>query len=197
MNIDLKEISFKGSYPSVEQCPRGELPEFAFIGRSNVGKSSLINMLAQRKKLAKTSQTPGKTRLINLFEVDHRWQLADLPGYGYAKISKTERHRFPDMIANYLLNRENLTCAFQLIDANIPLQENDLELINWMGHHLIPFIIVYTKIDKSTRNKRKTIIHNIEELLKKSWENLPLRISTSAEKNIGRNELLTFIGQSV
>jgi len=196
MNIEIKEISFKGSFPSVDQCPQSHLPEFAFIGRSNVGKSSLINMLAQRKNLAKTSQTPGKTRLINLFEIDHNWQLADLPGYGYAKISKAERYRFPDMIANYLLNRENLSCAFQLIDANIPLQDNDMELINWMGNHRIPFIIVYTKIDKSKRNKRIANIHNIEELLKQSWENLPLRISTSAEKNIGRNELLDFIGQS-
>ncbi len=197
MNFEIKHIVFKGSFPSLTQCPESHLPEFAFIGRSNVGKSSLINMLARKKNLAKTSQTPGKTRLINLFEMDQRWQIADLPGYGYAKISKSESNTFPKMIEQYLLERQNLVCAFQLIDANIPLQQNDFELINWMGEYRIPFIIIYTKIDKSTRNKRIASIHKIEDVLKKNWENLPQQISTSSDKTIGREELLSFIKQYI
>ena len=137
-----------GTFPKVELCPTTKLPEFAFIGRSNVGKSSLINMLCGRKALAKTSSTPGETQAINLFEINGNWQLADLPGYGYAKVSKSIREQFGFMIKNYLKLRTNLFCTFILIDVRLSPQEVDLEMINWMGENEVPFYIVFTKTDK-------------------------------------------------
>ncbi len=186
-------VSFVGSFPSISKCPDSELPEFAFIGRSNVGKSSLINMICQKKNLALVSQTPGKTKLINFFEVSEGWHLVDLPGYGYARVSKKDREIFQKMIMNYLQKREQLVFTFLLIDANIPPQKIDLEFINTLGEFQIPFGIVFTKIDKS---KQKEVNHNIEVFnrqLLESWEELPFQVQTSAEKNVGRQAILDYI----
>ncbi len=191
------KIAFLGSFPDVKQCPASRLPEFAFSGRSNVGKSSLINMLAGRKQLARTSQTPGKTRLINLFEMDGRWILADLPGYGWARVSKSERKHLEGLITGYLLHRENLYCAFQLIDCNIPPQESDLQAIRWMGRQGIPFALVFTKTDRLTRNKLEASLSIYKKRLLEEWESLPPLFITSVKKQTGREELLGFIARSL
>ena len=146
--MEIKYADFVGSYPSLNQCPQSRQPEYAFIGRSNVGKSSLINMITGRKGLAKVSNTPGKTQFINYFQINGNWHLVDLPGYGYARISKSKRAAWEKMIANYLQNRANLVCTFVLLDAYIPPQPIDMEFINWLGEIQIPFVIVYTKTDR-------------------------------------------------
>ena len=181
------------SSPSVEQCPKGDLPEYAFIGRSNVGKSSLINMLVERKNLAKTSSTPGKTRLINHFNIDDAWYLADLPGYGYAKVSKKQRDSFAVMIEQYAQKRENLVCFFVLVDSRLPPQQKDLDFIEWLGDSNLPFVIVYTKIDKVSQKERSQTITKMHKELSEYWEEMPMMMETSAIKGTGRKELLEFI----
>lgn len=190
IHINAKFIT---SSSKVSQCPKGDLPEYAFIGRSNVGKSSLINMLASRKNLAKTSSTPGKTQLINHFMVDDAWYLADLPGYGYAKVSKKQRENFAKLIQEYASYRHNLVCFFVLIDGRIPPQELDLDFIEWLGDCELPFVLVYTKIDKVSQKEKNANIKAMKEALSESWEQLPLIIETSALKGTGREELLQFI----
>jgi GTP-binding protein len=190
IHIDAKFIT---SSSNVSQCPKGDLPEYAFIGRSNVGKSSLINMLAERKNLAKTSSTPGKTQLINHFMVDDSWYLADLPGYGYAKVSKKQRENFAKLIQEYASFRENLVCFFVLIDSRIPPQDIDLDFIEWLGDSELPFVLVYTKIDKISQKERNGHISAMKEALGEFWEELPLILETSAIKGTGREELLQFI----
>ncbi len=189
----IQNVRFLGSFPQVEKTPDSSLPEFAFVGRSNVGKSSLINYLCSRKKLAKTSSTPGKTQLINLFNVEEKWILADLPGYGYAKISKKTRAKWGRMIEQYLLRRPNLTCVFLLIDSRIPLQSIDLDMINWLGEHRVPFILVFTKIDKVKPQELNNKLVEFFVPLKETWEELPHSILTSSNKDKGREELLDFI----
>lgn len=189
----IQNVSFLGSFPQVEKAPDISLPEFAFVGRSNVGKSSLINYICTRKKLAKTSSTPGKTQLINLFNVEDKWILADLPGYGYAKISKKTRAKWGRMIEQYLLRRSNLTCIFLLIDSRIPLQAIDLDMINWLGEHRVPFIMVFTKTDKVKPNALNNKLVEFFAPLKETWEEMPHSILTSAIKDKGREELLDFI----
>jgi GTP-binding protein len=191
--MKIKEATFITSSQSVAQCPKGDLPEYAFIGRSNVGKSSLINMLADRKNLAKTSSTPGKTRLINHFLIDNSWYLCDLPGYGYAKVSKKQRDDFARMIEKYATLRENLVCFFVLIDARIPPQEIDTDFIEWLGDSQLPFVLLYTKTDKVTQKERYKSISDMKAILAESWEELPLIIETSAVKGTGREEVLGFI----
>ncbi len=190
MNV---KAEFLKSAPKWSDCPEPDKPEYAFIGRSNVGKSSLINMLAQRKDLAKTSGTPGKTQLLNVFLMDETWYLTDLPGYGYAKVSKTKRSQFEKMITNYLTQRPNLVNTFVLIDCRIPPQKIDLEFMEWLGENQIPFSMVFTKIDKiSSAALQKALLNYKKEMLK-TWESMPQTFTTSATGRIGRLELLNYI----
>jgi len=181
------------SSSSVSGCPETDLPEFAFIGRSNVGKSSLINMLTGRKELAKTSSNPGKTRLINHFLIDEKWFLVDLPGYGYARMAKSERERLKRMIDGYILRRDNLVCTFLLIDSRLEPQNNDLEFMKWMASHEKPFILVFTKTDKLSKTSLNNNIGKYKAELLKKWEELPLLILTSSETRKGREEVLEAI----
>lgn len=186
---------FVKSAPKWEDCPEPKFPEYAFIGRSNVGKSSLINMLTDRKDLAKTSGTPGKTQLINVFLIQGNWYLTDLPGYGYAKVSKVKRSGFEKMITNYLTNRKNLVNTFVLIDSRIPPQKIDLEFMEWLGENQIPFSMVFTKIDKiSSAAFQKGLTVYKKEMLK-NWESLPQIFTTSATSRIGRFELINYINE--
>jgi len=191
--MDLKPEFIK-SAAKWQDCPEPNLPEYAFIGRSNVGKSSLINMLAERKSLAKTSGTPGKTQLLNVFLMQQSWYLTDLPGYGYAKVSKKKRGEFDKMITSYLTKRPNLVNTFVLIDCRIPAQKIDLEFMIRLGENQIPFSIVFTKIDKiSSAALQKALLNYKKEMLK-SWEFMPQVFTTSAESKLGRLELLNYIG---
>jgi len=189
----IREAKFITSSQTVAQCPKGDLPEYAFIGRSNVGKSSLINMLVERKNLAKTSSTPGKTRLINHFLIDDSWYLCDLPGYGYAKVSKKQREAFAKMIEQYAIHRTNLVCFFVLIDSRIPPQELDLDFIDWLGDSQLPFVLLYTKCDKVSQKERFQTIEQMKEHLSESWDELPMIIETSAVKGTGRDKVMGFI----
>lgn len=169
------------------------MPEFAFIGRSNVGKSSLINNLTGYKQLAKTSSTPGKTQLINLFEVSKSWILADLPGYGFAKVSKTSREKWDKMTKDYLRNRENLAMVMLLIDSRIPPQNSDIEFINWLGENGLSFTLAFTKADKQSKNATEKLLAEYWKLLKESWEVFPSHIITSSVSGMGRDELIESI----
>lgn len=189
----IKTATFVKSSGKWQDCPEPNLPEYAFIGRSNVGKSSLINAMMNHKDLAKTSQTPGKTQLINHFMVNENWYLTDLPGYGYAKVSKSIRKDFEKLITNYILNRKNLVNLFVLVDSRHKPQAIDLEFIQWCGESGVPFSIVFTKVDKL---KPKAAIKNVEDYkteLHKTWEDLPEIYVTSAEKKEGCDEILDFI----
>lgn len=175
------------------KCPEPSIPEYAMIGRSNVGKSSLINMITGRKKLAKTSGTPGKTITINHFQINGEWYLVDLPGYGYARRSKTERAKWEKMIKGYILNRENLMSLFTLIDIRHEPQKNDMEFIEWLGMSNIPFVITFTKADKLTRNQLETNLATYKKALLNSWEELPPIIVTSSETGLGKEDFLEYI----
>lgn len=189
----IHSAEFVASYTNVEKCPVGNKPEYAFIGRSNVGKSSLINMLVDRKKLAKVSSTPGKTQTINHFDINEQWYLVDLPGYGYAKISKYQREKWTRFIRAYMKRRENLQCVFLLIDSRLKPQKIDLEFANWLGSIPVPFVIVYTKADKNKARELKKNVKNFEAAMLESWEDMPQQFVTSAEKKDGRQEVLQFI----
>ena len=184
------------SYVDVEKCPKVEMPEFAFIGRSNVGKSSLINYLCGRKKLSKVSNTPGKTQTINYFDINGILQFVDLPGYSFAKVSIEMRNKWNNMIRNYILHREQLMYVCQLIDARVPPQKIDLEFIGWMGKNHVPLVIVFTKADKPGSKEASTNIQNFKNALLKEWDELPVMFVTSSEKKIGAEALLTFIEAS-
>jgi GTP-binding protein len=191
--MEIKTAEYMASYPDVRKTPDDGMPEYAFIGRSNVGKSSLINMLCAKKGLAKTSQKPGKTQMINYFSINKEWYLVDLPGYGYAKISKTKRREWERMIEGYLLQKRTLMCAFVLVDANVPPQSKDMEFINWCGEMQVPFVIIFTKADKSKGPKVEENIKAFNETLLEHWEELPQQFITSANKGQGREEILAFI----
>lgn len=178
------------------KCPEGIYPEYAFTGRSNVGKSSLINFLCGRKSLAKTSSTPGKTQLINHFLINKNWFLADLPGYGYAKHSKTEREKWTHLIHNYLIHRPNLMCVFQLIDSRHDPQKNDMDFMQWMGQKGIPFVIVFTKADKLKPAKLHANLENYEREMLKVWEVMPDYYVTSSFSKKGSEEILEFIEET-
>ena len=193
----IKSAEFIISNTDYQKCPETTKPEFAFIGRSNVGKSSLINMLVEQKKLAKVSGTPGKTQTINHFIINQEWFLVDLPGYGYAKLSKEDRWNFGKMIESYLENRQNLFCTFILIDSRLPLQSIDLDFINWIGKQELPIALVLTKTDKLKQSELGKSKFNIESALLKSWEELPPVFITSSEKKSGRDKLLGFIEQAI
>lgn len=192
--MDIKNAKFEISSPDVKQCPASGVPEYAFIGRSNVGKSSLINMLCKTKKMAKTSQTPGKTLLINHFSMDNgTWYLVDLPGYGFAARGKEQRERLQKLIEGYVLDRQQLTCLFVLIDIRHDPQKIDVEFLDWLGEHEIPCAIVFTKADKlgPVAAQRKVDAYCKELLL--TWSQLPPVFVTSSEKAVGRQELLDYI----
>lgn len=191
----MTKATYLGSFPSVQACPMLRLPEYAFIGRSNVGKSSLINMLCNRKDLAHVSHQPGKTRTINLYSIDETWILADLPGYGFAQVAKNVKKEWPAMIMDYLTKREHLVSAFVLLDFRLPLQENDRKFIAELGEHQVPFALVYTKVDKVTQQKRAFHTTQIEDALLKEWNVLPPRFYTSSIEREGRDSLLQYIQQ--
>ena len=193
--VHIVDAKYIGSFPNNRTCPDSNLPEYAFIGRSNVGKSSLINALTGRKDLARTSKSPGKTRSINLFNIDLTWQIADLPGYGYAKVSKSERKRWQKMIEDYMLMRENLATAFILVDLRHDLQTIDLDFINWMGERRVPFAILFTKADKIKDAHVGRHIASIESSLAEFWEEMPPRIVTSSVDERGRGDLLDYISE--
>ena len=193
--MQIKSAEFLVSSARIDQCPKTNLPEYAFIGRSNVGKSSLINMLTGKSKLAKTSATPGKTILINHFVINGEWYLVDLPGYGYAKRSKKDTEKFEHMITTYILDREQMTNLFLLIDVRHEPQQIDLEFMEWLGENGVPFSIVFTKADKVSKAKIKgNVTHYLTEL-KKQWEELPPYFVTSSEAKLGREEILDYIEQ--
>jgi len=193
----VKQASFVKSSTDLKGCPTGTLPEYAFIGRSNVGKSTLINMLTNRSKLAKTSSTPGKTQLINHFLINKEWHLVDLPGYGYAKMPVGDRKKMMNMIRGYVLKRENLVCLFLLIDARLEMQKADREFLDFLGTSQIPFVIVFTKTDKITGPKIKENIEQYKKKLLETWETLPGIFQTSALHKKGREELLEFIQETL
>jgi GTP-binding protein len=190
--MEVNSAEFIASYPKVSQCPQDGRPEFAFIGRSNVGKSSLINMLT-RKGLAKVSGTPGKTRLLNYFLINKHWYLVDLPGYGYARVSKAQQKTLAGMINSYFFNRLPLVCAFVLIDSNIPPTKIDLDFINGLGEQAVPFTICFTKTDRIGEVTLDKNIALFMSELSKTWENLPHYFITSAERKTGKTEMLDFI----
>nr|AIF26908.1 hypothetical protein [uncultured bacterium fosmid pJB154B8_contig I] len=181
------------SSPDVKKCPETHEPEFAFIGRSNVGKSSLINMLCNHKGLAKTSQTPGKTLLINHFKINDSWWIVDLPGYGYAKIGKDNTERLQKLINGYILKREQLTCLMVLIDSRHAPMKIDIEFLEMLGTNGIPFAIVFTKLDKQSNRQWQLNFKAYKQRLLQDWEELPPIFATSSEKGTGREELLSFI----
>lgn len=191
--MEVKTADYSASYPRIEACPPPNKPEYAFIGRSNVGKSSLINMLCKRKGMALTSKKPGKTQMINYFMINDLWNLVDLPGYGYAVISKKRRAKWEIMIADYLKKRESLMCTFILIDCNIPPQKIDIEFINKLGKWQVPFVIVYTKADKLKALERKKNIRKFREALLEYWNEMPQEFVTSSDNSLGRTEILEFI----
>ena len=193
--MDIKTAEFTLSAPRVSMCPNDTKPEYAFIGRSNVGKSSLINMLSRNKKLAKTSSTPGKTLLINHFLINREWYLVDLPGYGYAKRSKTEVAKLDQMIRGYILEREQLVNVFVLVDIRLEPQKIDLEFINWLGLSSIRFAIIFTKADKLSEGKVKASVDAYERKMLETWEEMPPYFVTSSEKARGRDEVLDYIDQ--
>ncbi len=192
----IQDAAYMGSFPTLEKCPEARLPEYALIGRSNVGKSSLLNTLCQRKDLARISKKPGKTEAINFYLINESWYFVDLPGYGYANRSKGLIRSFGKMITEYLLYRPVLQCALVLIDANVPPQKKDIGFINWLGENQVPFVLVFTKTDKLKTQKSKKNPGLIKAELLKHWNELPATFMTSSATGEGREELLNFIEQT-
>ncbi len=195
--MEIKKAIFVKSSSSISGCPKLDLPEYAFIGRSNVGKSSLINMLCNHRGLAKTSVKPGKTRLINHFLINENWHLVDLPGYGYAKVSKDMRKTFDKMLFDYLVKRENLYCVFVLIDSRIPPQDNDLTFVNRLGELQIPMAIVFTKTDKSSQREVAQNTQLFKNEMLKNWEEVPPCFYVSSLTGKGKEDILDFIEASM
>ena len=191
--MSIKKAEFVISNTDVNKAPQDPLPEYAFIGRSNVGKSSLINMLTNQKKLAKTSSTPGKTQLINHFKINDEWFLVDLPGYGYAKTSKSSRRKFQKLITDYFLKRKNMVNAFVLVDARHEPQKIDMEFMSWLGEHSIPFSIVFTKADKLSSNELGKNLRKYKMKFLKEWESMPKTFTTSATSKLGKDEIINYI----
>lgn len=191
--MKINSSDFLASSPSYTKCPKPTMPEYAFVGRSNVGKSSLINMLLEKKQLAKTSQTPGKTQLINHFIINSNWYLVDLPGYGFAKLAKSKRSEFSKLIRDYVEFRENLICLFVLIDSRHKPQQNDLQFMQWLGERQIPFAMIFTKTDKLTKGKLSDNIEDYKKTMLEQWNSLPEIFITSSELKTGREEILSYI----
>ncbi len=193
--MDIVKAEFVVSNSTMVKCPRPDRHEYAFIGRSNVGKSSLINMLTDNRKLAKTAARPGKTQLINHFLINDDWYMVDLPGYGYARVGESLRQQFEKMIRDYILKRENLVCLFVLVDSRLEPQRIDLEFMEWLGENGVPFVMVFTKADKLTATQRRHCIANYQRVMLDTWETTPMAFMTSAEKHLGREELLDYIDE--
>jgi len=191
--MQIKSAEFVVSNQDVAKCPNNNIPEYAFIGRSNVGKSSLINMLTERKSLAKTSGRPGKTQLINHFIINNKWYLVDLPGYGYARVSKSTKKVFQKFITNYFEKRKQLVSAFVLVDIRHTPQPIDLEFMQWLGENMIPFSIIFTKADKLKPKAIESHVETYKNILLETWEEMPNYFVTSASKKIGRDALLEYI----
>lgn len=203
--MDVQHAEFMKSSAHPQECPPPERPEYAFIGRSNVGKSSLINMLTNRNSLAKISSTPGKTQLINHFVIDEgreksgapvSWYLVDLPGFGYAKVSKSSRVKWQRTSEQFLKSRPNLMCVMMLLDSRHSPQKVDMEFMEWMGENQMPFVMVFTKVDKLNLAERASFLSNYEAVMLKRWQRMPPVYVTSAEKGEGRDEVLRFIEQT-
>lgn len=195
--MDIKSATYLISNVRVDACPTPDMPEFAFIGRSNVGKSSLINMLTSSTKLAKVSSNPGKTQTINHFIINKEWYLVDLPGYGYAKVSQTQRAAWQKMIANYLQKRENLVTVFVLIDVRLKPQKNDLDFLAQLGEWKVPFNIVFTKADKITQREASKNAKQFIETMRKEWQFIPRSFLTSTVKHLGKKELLGYLDEMI
>lgn len=193
--MEIRSAKYLISSPTLAGCPKPDKPEYAFIGRSNVGKSSLINMLTGQQKLAKTSGTPGKTQLINHFLINHEWYMVDLPGYGFAKVSQKQRASWEKMIADYLQQRTNLVTTFVLIDSRHKPQEIDLEFLRKLGEWGVPFNMVFTKADKSTQREAAKNVRTFIETMKEEWEFIPRNFLTSTIKNLGKKNMLEYIGE--
>ena len=191
--MEITSAEFVISNSRADMCPKSDLPEYAFIGRSNVGKSSLINMLTKNSKLAMTSSTPGKTLLINHFLINKQWHLVDLPGYGYAQRGKKMMEKIQKLIEYYVLEREEMTCLFVLVDSRLKPQKIDLEFMEWLGENGVPFGIIFTKADKQTINKTKQNVEFYLNTLREQWEELPPYFISSSEKGTGRYEILDYI----
>ena len=193
--MKITSAEFKISSPRADMCPKSDIPEYAFIGRSNVGKSSLINMLTERNKLAMTSSTPGKTMLINHFLINESWYLVDLPGYGFAMRGKKEMDKLQNMISHYVLDREQLTCLFVLIDIRHEPQKKDLDFLEFIGENGVPFAIIFTKADKISKAKQAFHVNAYMDKLKEQWEELPPYFVTSSSSRLGRVEVLNYIDE--
>lgn len=191
--MQIKQAEFVISNSDVKKCPNQNLPEYAFIGRSNVGKSSLINMLCGNKNLAKTSGKPGKTQLINHFLINKNWFLVDLPGYGYAQVSKTSKQTFQKFITNYFLQREQLVCGFVLVDIRHEPQKIDIEFMQWLGENQVPFCIIFTKADKLKPAQIQENVTAYTQKMLEFWEEMPQYFVTSSQNFLGKEELLSFI----
>lgn len=191
--MEITSAEFVISNSRADMCPKSDLPEYAFIGRSNVGKSSLINMLTKNSKLAMTSSIPGKTLLINHFLINKQWHLVDLPGYGYAQRGKKMMEKIQKLIEYYVLEREEMTCLFVLVDSRLKPQKIDLEFMEWLGENGVPFGIIFTKADKQTINKTKQNVEFYLNTLREQWEELPPYFISSSEKGTGRDEILDYI----
>ncbi len=191
--MEVRTAEFIGSQSDYQKCPPATQPEFAFVGRSNVGKSSLINMLTSRKSLARISGTPGKTQLINHFLIDSNWFLVDLPGYGWARASKSSKQTWDAMVKHYLLRRENLVCSFVLIDIRHKFQKTDRVFLQWMGSHRIPFAIIFTKSDKISKNSIAGNVKRFKDDFALDWEEMPSYFVSSASQDRGREQILDYI----
>jgi len=195
--MEISKAEFVISNTDVKKCPKTHFPEFAFIGRSNVGKSSLINMLCGKKDLALTSSKPGKTQLINHFLINDAWYLVDLPGYGYAKAPRSAREQWEGFISDYITQRKNLVCVFVLIDSRLEIQPIDAQFMQWLGEHEIPFCMLFTKVDKLTKNELAKNLKEYENRMLGLWEELPDNFISSAEKKTGREEILNYIDENI
>ena len=184
------------SAPEWQKCPKPTIHEYAFVGRSNVVKSSLINMITEKRDMAKTSGTPGKTQLINHFLINEEWYLVDLPGYGFAKVTKTIRENFDNLMKGYIANRDNLMCVFVLVDSRLEPQKNDLDFINWLGDNGVPLAIIFTKADKQKPQHTEANIEVFKNVMLQYWEDMPTYFVTSAEKKQGADEVLEFIEEA-
>jgi len=195
--VKIKSALFAISAPDFGSCPRSVLPEFAFIGRSNVGKSSLINLLAEKKNLAMVSDLPGKTKLINFFTINGNWTLVDLPGYGYAKVGREDRLEFNTAVRDYLGQRSNLRCVFVLIDSRLEPQEMDLKFVHWLGQRSLPFVLVFTKVDKQAVQHTRNTMERFAQAMAQSTDARPRVFATSVTTKTGRSEILGFIEQAI
>lgn len=194
--MKIKTATFVCSSPDMKKCPDPKMPEYAFIGRSNVGKSSMLNMLTNHKGLAKISGKPGKTRLINHFLINEDWYMVDLPGYGFAKVSKSEVAKWDQMIRNYLMQRENLMTVFLLIDSRLEPQKNDKEFMEWLAVSQIPFVILFTKTDKMGVNQLQSNIASYKKKLLEEWEEMPQYILTSSVSKLGKDDVLAYVDET-